>query len=115
MSFSVAKRYYAPCSQLQLKQVEGYLSCYLCLASWHDFKAFLDLTVGFRITLEDGPQVLQTTTAKRTFRDQHDGWGWDKYVVLENLSNCTEVLFVVHFIELGFSFSLVCGYFLVHG
>ena len=51
-------------AQIQLKHDERYLSAYLCLRAWHDVAAFLRVTVNFTLTLQDGPELLHSATAK---------------------------------------------------
>jgi len=90
--------------QIQLKHDERYLSAYLCLRAWHDVAAFLRVTVNFTLTLQDGPELLHSATAKNTFEGPNDGWGWNKFLSLSKLQDCTEVLFLVNFNELTYSF-----------
>eukprot|EP01006_Ploeotia_vitrea_P066470 TRINITY_DN95033_c0_g1_i1.p1 TRINITY_DN95033_c0_g1~~TRINITY_DN95033_c0_g1_i1.p1 ORF type:complete len:357 (+),score=58.92 TRINITY_DN95033_c0_g1_i1:55-1125(+) len=90
--------------QIQLKHDDRYLSAYLCLRAWHDVAAFLRVTVNFTLTLQDGPELIHTATAKNTFEGPNDGWGWNKFVPLNKLADCTDVLFIVSFNELQYHF-----------
>jgi len=90
--------------QIQLKHDQQHLSVYLCLRAWHDVAAFLRVTVNFALSLSDGPDLIHTATAKNTFSGRHDGWGWNKYVPVARLHDCTDVLFTVHFNELSYAF-----------
>eukprot|EP01006_Ploeotia_vitrea_P021373 TRINITY_DN53735_c0_g1_i1.p1 TRINITY_DN53735_c0_g1~~TRINITY_DN53735_c0_g1_i1.p1 ORF type:complete len:351 (-),score=45.06 TRINITY_DN53735_c0_g1_i1:662-1714(-) len=90
--------------QLQLKHDDRYLSAYLCLRAWHDVASYLKVTVNFSLTLQDGPELLHSATAKNTFEGPNDGWGWNKFVPLSRLQDCHEVLFVINFNELTYHF-----------
>lgn len=90
--------------QIQLKHDERYLSAYLCLRAWHDVATFLRVTVNFTLTMQDGPQLLHSATAKNTFEGPNDGWGWNKFLSLSKLQDCTEVLFFITFNETSIGF-----------
>eukprot|EP00992_Anisonema_acinus_P010219 TRINITY_DN6412_c0_g2_i1.p1 TRINITY_DN6412_c0_g2~~TRINITY_DN6412_c0_g2_i1.p1 ORF type:complete len:261 (-),score=45.36 TRINITY_DN6412_c0_g2_i1:73-855(-) len=90
--------------QIQLKHDERYLSAYLCLRAWHDVASFLRVTVNFTLTMQDGPELLHSATARNTFEGPNDGWGWNKFLSLSKLQDCTEVLFFITFNEMNFGF-----------
>eukprot|EP00906_Rhabdomonas_costata_P028089 RCo039857 len=90
--------------QIQLKHDGRNLSAYLCLRAWHDISPFLRLTIGFTLALHADGVVLHTATAKNTFQGPNDGWGWNKFIALNKIPDCSEALFEVNFNELSYEF-----------
>eukprot|EP01012_Entosiphon_sulcatum_P041696 TRINITY_DN55583_c0_g1_i1.p1 TRINITY_DN55583_c0_g1~~TRINITY_DN55583_c0_g1_i1.p1 ORF type:complete len:453 (-),score=105.92 TRINITY_DN55583_c0_g1_i1:84-1442(-) len=90
--------------QIQLKHDDRHLSAYLCLRAWHDVSTFMRVTVNFTLTLQDGPELLHSATAKNTFEGPNDGWGWNKFISTQKLADCTDVLFLVQFNEMNYGF-----------
>eukprot|EP00996_Jenningsia_fusiforme_P001429 NODE_2312_length_1234_cov_39.264135_g2107_i0.p1 GENE.NODE_2312_length_1234_cov_39.264135_g2107_i0~~NODE_2312_length_1234_cov_39.264135_g2107_i0.p1 ORF type:complete len:319 (-),score=58.06 NODE_2312_length_1234_cov_39.264135_g2107_i0:124-1080(-) len=90
--------------QIQLKHDDRYLSAYLCLKAWHTISSFIRVYVDFTFTLQDGPQVLHSGSAKNTFEGAHDGWGWNKFIPLSKLVDCQVATFLVSFNDVCVNF-----------